>query len=88
MCAFGVIPLGRETHNKTLPENPGTILVCVCVFFFGGVLVPNTNRLFKSAWLIDQTSKGRSFLLTARSFLLRVGLCCLRSIVLVSFTYG
>ena len=32
--------------------------------------------------------KGRSFLLTAQSFSLTVGLCWLRSIGLVFFTYG
>ena len=32
--------------------------------------------------------KGRSSLLTGKSFLLTVGLCCLRSIGLVFFTYG
>ena len=31
---------------------------------------------------------GRSFLLTGKSFLLTVGLCCLRSVGLVFFTYG
>ena len=32
--------------------------------------------------------KGGSFLLTGKSFLLTVGLCCLRSIGSVFFTYG
>ena len=31
---------------------------------------------------------GRSFLLMGKSFLLTVGLCCLRSLGLVFFTYG
>ena len=31
---------------------------------------------------------GRSFLLTGKSFLLTVGLCCLRSVGLGLFTYG
>ena len=37
---------------------------------------------------IKVKKKGRSFLLTGKSFLLTVGLCCLQSIGLVFFTYG
>ena len=38
-------------------------------------------------WGQNHYQMGRSFLLTGKSFLLTVGLCCLRSVGLLSFTY-
>ena len=47
-----------------------------------------TLRILASLYCRDQNFRGRSFLLTGKSFLLTVGLCCLRSVGLVFSTYS